>query len=187
MKKQLLFLAALCFFSINFVSAQKKIAVGGHLGFSKLTGDLSGGGLNWILDAKYYLKENITVGAEYNSSIMKAAGGSLLDGFYGGSQFLAKGEYYFTTTKVRPYAGLGLGFAKVETPEYSSGGTVVYPSISRTGFSLSPRLGVMLGKFAVEFQYNVAGKTPKETDVQQANKNFNYWTLNLGYVYPFEF
>jgi hypothetical protein len=51
MKKQILLLMAVVCLSLNASFAQK-IAAGAHVGFSKLTGELGGGGLNWILDAK---------------------------------------------------------------------------------------------------------------------------------------
>ncbi len=183
MKKQLLLLVALVCISFATASAQK-FAGGAHLGFSKLKGDLSGGGLNWIIDGRYFITDNFTVGAEYNSSVMKA-GGDLFSGWYGGKQFLAKAEYFLGDKKVKPYAGLGLGYASVETPTITVGSTVYEPA-KRGGFSLSPRLGLMLGSFALEFQYNIAGKTPLETGVDQADKKFNFMTFNLGYVYTLD-
>ncbi len=183
MKKQLTLLVTLVCISLGTVSAQK-FAGGAHLGFSKLNGDLSGGGLNWILDARYFITDNFTAGVEYNSSVMKA-GGDLLSGWYGGKQFLVKADYFLGSKKVKPYAGLGLGFASVETPEVTVG-TKVYPAVKRSGFGLSPRLGLMLGNFALEFQYNIAGKTPIETGVDQADKKFNFITFNLGYVYTLD-
>lgn len=176
-------MAVVCL-SLNASFAQK-VAGGAHLGFSKLTGDLGGGGLNWILDAKYYLSDKLAVGAEYNSSGMIATGDGDL-GIFGGKQFLAKAEYYFTDKKVRPYAGLGLGLAQVSTPEVTVNGSVAYAKVKKNNFSLSPRLGIMLGNFGVEFQYNLAGKTPKETSLGQADKGFSFWTLNLGYVYTLD-
>ena len=183
MKKQFLLLVAIISLSTS-VSFAQKFAGGVHLGFSTLKGDLSGGGLNWILEGKYFVTENLAVGAEYNSSIMKAKG-DLFSGWYGGKQFLAKAEYFLGDKKVKPYAGLGLGYASVATPEVTVG-TKVYPAIKKGGFGLSPRLGLMLGNFALEFQYNIAGRTPKETGVAQADKKFNFMTFNVGYIYTFD-
>ncbi len=190
MKKQILLLMAVVCLSTSASFAQK-IAAGAHVGFSKLTGDLGGGGLNWILDAKYFLSDKLAVGAEYNSSGMIATdGGGLLDaGIFSGKLFVAKAEYYFTDKKVSPYAGLGLGYSRISAPEYSitsGGNTTTYPEIPKNNFGISPRLGVKLGNFGVEFQYNIAGKSAVESGPTYGGKKFNFWTLNLGYVYTLD-
>jgi hypothetical protein len=177
--------------------AQKNFAGGVGLGGSKLTGDLGKGGsfgLDYYLEGKYFVKDQLAVGLEYNSAAVGyASPGSLLGiSFYGNTSVFAKGEYFFTTGKVRPYAGLGLGVAKLSTPEltFTSGGkTTTIPEESKINVGISPRIGLMLGNFGVEFNYTLSGKTPKSTviNVVTSDKAFNFYAITLKYIYPFSF
>ncbi len=194
--------ASCCFFALLCTNLfaqedQHKISIGGGLGVGRFTGDLGEDGsfgLSWNLEANYFLNSKLSAGLAYSSNALGYGNDDALLGvsFYGGTLVMAKADYFFTEKKVRPYVGLGLGLSKVETPEIeiSSGGqTSTIPSESRTNFGLSPRLGLMLGNFGIEFAYQIAGKTPKSTiqNVATADKAFNFYTIGLKYVYPFSF
>jgi hypothetical protein len=199
MKNNIIFsLLAIILLATTSLSAQRKFAGGVGLGASKLTGDLGKGGsfgLNYYVEAKYFITEKITGGIEYNSAAVGYANEEALLGvsFYGNTSFFAKGEYFLTKSKVRPYVGLGLGVAKLSTPELSgtdaNGASVVLvPEESKFNLGVSPRIGLMIKNFGIEFAYNIAGKTPNSTtfNVATNNKPFNFYSINLKYSYPFE-
>jgi hypothetical protein len=183
--------------SLATVSAQRKLGFGAGLGASRLTGDLGSEGsfgLNYYLEGKYFLNEKLAVGLEYNDAAVGYASETATFGvsFYGNNSFFAKGEYFLTTGKVRPYGGLALGLARLSTPEItftdSNGQSSTIESETKSNLAVSPRLGLMLGKFGLEFSYNLAGKTPKSTvlNVGTSDKAFNFYSINLKYTYTFE-
>ena len=196
MLNRFLFTTSLVILGFMSLSAQK-IGFGAGLGFARLTGVLGeqgGFGLVYGLEGKYYLNSKIAVGAEYNSAVLvyKEESNFVDVGAYGNTQYLLKGEYYLLTKKFRPYAGLGLGFSQIATPEItiSSGtSTTTIPSEKKGNFGIVPRLGFMIGGFGFEFDYNLNGRTPKSVDqnVSSADKPFNYYTVKLKYVYELEF
>jgi opacity protein-like surface antigen len=177
--------------------AQHKIGLGAGLGFSRLSGDLGKNGsfgLMYGLEGKYFLTEKFAVGAVYNSSIMAYSEETNFIGIgaYNNLQVLGLAEYFFLTKGFRPYVGLGLGFSQVETPEItiSSGSTsTTIPSEKKGNFGIAPRLGFMIKNFGIEMAYNMSGRTPKSElqNVASSDKSFNFLTVNLKYVYPFEF
>jgi opacity protein-like surface antigen len=193
MKKQLLLLVAIVCLSVSASFAQK-LAFGGHVGFSKLTSKEigRGGGLNYLLEGRYFLTPQLSVGAEYASSafltfIIDAAGEELTDAeLFGNKQFNLKANYNFLDKKVTPYVSVGLGYSGIKTPEYSVNGQVVSESVSKAGFGISPRLGLKLGGFNIEYQYNLGAKTPVVAGSSFSDKKFNFWTINLGYVYTLD-
>jgi hypothetical protein len=199
MKKQRIFFFVLgIFFASCNLSAQHTIALGAGGGVSRLTGDLGkegSFGLNYYLEGKYYLTPKLTAGLEYNSAAVGYGNDDSAFGvsFYGNTTVFAKGEYFLTTKKVRPYAAVGIGFSSLETPELSftdaNGNEATIESEKKGNLGISPRLGIMLGKFGIEFSYNIAGKTPESTvfNVSSSDKAFNYYAINLKYTYPFTF
>ena len=195
-----LFIAAIAMMGgLNAQSDAHTISLGARLGGSSLTAELGENGsigFTFALEANYHFTENLRAGLEYNSSAIGYGDDTSTFGIsaYGSNLILAKGEYHFFTSKLRPNVGLGLGIATISTPELTGtdadGNTgVLVPSESTTNFAISPRLGVALGKFHIDFTYNFAGNTPESEgfNVDESGLAFNYWAVTLGYVYPIEF
>lgn len=181
-----------------FAQNNHKLTFAAGLGASKLTGELGKGGsfgLNYLVDAKYFFTNQLSTGIEYNSSAIAYGNKESIIGIraYGADLYLAKADYFLSNKKVKPYAGLGLGVAKISTPEIlatnASGAMEVWiPAESKFNFVLSPRAGLMLGNWGLECIYNVAGKTPKSTqlNVSSSNKGFNFYTVSLRYSHSFK-
>ena len=187
---------AFLLFIANSISAQK-IGLGAGFGFSRLTGELGdngGFGLMYGLEGSYFLTDKLAVGAEWNrSAIVYKDESDLVDfGAYGNTQLLLKGDYFLLTKKFRPYAGLGLGFSQIVTPEITIGSgstSTTIESEKKGNFGIVPRAGFMIGGFGFEFDYSLNGRTPKSENqnVVAADKPFNFYTIKLKYIYDFEF
>lgn len=192
--KSILFLTFLFVAAFSATStAQNEFAGGAGLGGTKLTGDLGKGGsfgFNYYLEGKYFVTEHLAAGLEYNSAAVGYVDENSSTGmsYYGNKSFFAKGEYFLTTGKVRPYVGAAIGLSHLRTPEfiYTSGGKKhVIPSETKMNVGISPRLGLMLGRFGMEFNYTFSGKTPNTTvlNVSSSNKAFNFYAITFKYIY----
>jgi hypothetical protein len=194
----LFFMLALMMSAYAVKAQTGAIVVSGGLGGSKLSGELGKNGsfgINYLLEGKYFLKENLSVGLIYDASIIgyKNEGSTLGVSAYTPVLWQAKADYYWGSKKIKPYVSLGLGLAKVATPEITFldaqgnvNGTI--PSEKKWNVAFSPRLGVLLGKnWSVEFAFNVAGKTPTTIyqNITSGNKPFNYSTLAFKYARKF--
>lgn len=180
--------------------AQKgKITATGGLGASKLHGELGQNGsfgLNYLLHGAYFLTDNVSVGLTYDASIIGYKNpNSRFSGISAYTPVLwqATGSYYFGAGKVKPYASLGLGAAKISTPELTvtdAQGNVLInlPAENRWNLAISPRLGIQFGKkFSLDYAFNYAGKTPLSTiqNITSGGKAFNFSTIALKYAYNF--
>ncbi len=178
------------------VNAQK-IAIGGGLGAAKLTGDLGKDGsfgLQYLLEGKYFFTDQLAAGLEYNGNAIAFGNDGGLFGVsaYGATLYLAKGEYFLTNGTVQPYVGLGLGLGQISTPEITvsdgTGNSSTIPSESSFNLAVSPRLGVQISSFALEFAYNITGKTPKSElqNTTVADMPFNFYNITVKYNYLYE-
>lgn len=197
-RKFLSLIICLAFFAAPLLAQDKiidKIAVGAGLGFCRLTGDLGeqgGLGLTYGLEGKYFLTEKFAAGLLFNRNglIYKADDNFLSIGNYGNLQVMALAEYFLSTKKVRPYAGLGVGFSRISTPEItiqSGSQTTTIESEQKGNLGFAPRVGLMLGGFGIEFDYNLSGRTPKSVNqnVSASDKPFNFYAIRLKYVVGF--
>ena len=180
------------FMTLN-VNAQTTVSGGVGGGISSLTGDLGDQGsfgINYLLHGDYFLSDNFTVGLEYNGSAIALKSEESFVGIsgYGADLVLATSHYYFGDGKVKPFVGIGLGAARVSTPEITIG-TETIESDRKMNFGISPRAGVKFGNLGLAFSYNIAGKTPvaDQINVAFSDKKFTFWTVGLTYDYPFEF
>ena len=72
------------------------------------------GGVLFAIEPKYALNDNIAVGIRFEGAVMARASidqsGQLSSGDVKASgSYLATGDYYFNTNKLRPFAGIGAG------------------------------------------------------------------------------
>ncbi len=70
----------------------------------------------------------------------------------------AKGDYYLTTSVVRPFVGLGLGWYKITEGSQSvstgaSSAAIVQSAGAYSGFGVAPQLGINLGGFRLAVTY----------------------------------
>lgn len=157
-----------------------------------------GGGL--ALEPKYNATDNLSVGlrleaAGFVTQDVKVQGGT------GGSvdvsqsaravtAFAAKADWYFTTSSVRPFVGLGLGFYRIGagSQSVSGSGSVVQTAGAYSGFGFAPQAGLNLGGFRLAATYHVltggdlvvatqAVGAPAPTEVKLAK---NFFAFELG-------
>lgn len=127
------------------------------------SGSGSKGGVLFAFEPKYAINDNITLGLRLEGAVT-ARGfvdqyGDMVQGeAHASASYLITGDYYFTTSYVRPFAGIGVGiynWAGATADE--NGNTVV--TAAQTSFGIAPRVGVEIGHFRLGIEYNVAGKT----------------------------
>jgi outer membrane protein X len=125
-----------------------------------------GGGVT--LEPKYNLTDNLSLGFRFDAaafitqdiSVSSGTGEtSVSQGARAVTTFLAKADYYLTTTPVRPFVGIGLGLYRIGagSQEVSSGATtqVLQTASSFRGFGFCPQLGVNFGGFRLAATYHV--------------------------------
>lgn len=137
------------------------------------------------LDAAAFVTQDVTVNAGTNDA-------SVSQGARAVTTFLAKADYYLTTSAARPFVGLGLGFYRIGagSQEVSSGAsvTVVQSAQAFRGFGLAPQVGVNFGGFRLAATYHAvmggdlvvatqAVGTSERTEVKLAK---NFFSFELG-------
>ena len=122
-----------------------------------------GNGPGFYVEPKYQANDRISVGLRLESTFLTSGSITVGPGSFdleAASVFpiLLTGDYYFTTEKVRPYAGVGLGvYIKDETSIDSDIGVVSFDLGSKTNFGVAPRLGLNVGHFKLAVIYNFTG------------------------------
>jgi hypothetical protein len=162
-------------------------------------------GFGVALEPKYNLTDNLAVGLRLEAAgfvsqkISVEQGGtsqgvSLSQGGRGLYTFLAKADYYLTTSYARPFVGLGAGYYKVGAGSQkveaggSSGSTIKQAAGSFSGFGVCPQLGINLGGFrlAVAYHFIIGGDssvvtqtvgTTESTTVKLTN---NFFSFEIG-------
>lgn len=111
------------------------------------------GGVLFVLEPKYAVIPNISVGLRFEAAIMARGYAdntgqvSEVDVKAAGS-YLATGDYYFTQNTVRPFAGVGVGIfslasVSADNNSTSAGAGAKFGGMVRTGVEISHfRLGV---------------------------------------------
>ncbi len=164
MKKVILSICAIALFTYT-ASAQFHIELGPN--FNLPQGDFADTydlGIGFYIEPKYAFSENIDLGLYVGSNGF--AGADVAGQSYGAQAIvpvLATGTYRFSTNKVTPYGGLGLGMYFAKAVEVN--GTEVGEAGSEFGFA--PRAGVYIGRMNLGVAYNIV-------------KDTNYLQFNLG-------
>lgn len=122
-----------------------------------------GGGVT--LEPKYNLTDHLSIGLRFDAAAFvtqdvtvssETGDASVSQGARAVTTFLAKADYYLTTTPVRPFVGLGLGLYRIGAGSQDvSGGSVVQTASSFSGFGLCPQLGVNFGGFRLAATYHL--------------------------------
>ena len=190
--KKLLYTLLLVFGLSGAANAQflDNIYGGAALGYANPVGNFSEfakGGVTWTVQAGYKITDRLSAGLEYSSAAVvgiDTTGNSGIGGIsaYGLGGYLIKAHYRFTDGNLQPFAGVGLGAARVLEPasDISVGAT-------RVGFGANIELGIKLFGAIVSYSFNVNGKTPEEPvfNVGSADLGVNYHRFSIGYCYNF--
>jgi hypothetical protein len=135
------------------------------------------GGMLFAIEPKYAITDNITAGLRMEGAVMaqaqmdQATGEVKSGSVKANASYAATGDYYFTTSTFRPFAGVVAGIYSVAgaSIENDEAGDVA------TGkkFGFAPRAGFEVGHFRTAIEYNIVGKT--------ASINNNYLGIKLGF------
>ncbi|MEN7549819.1 outer membrane beta-barrel protein [Rapidithrix thailandica] len=176
--KKLIFtvLALVAFYSASTAQEFKKFSVGlGALYAIPSSGDSYKGGAGFYLEPHYKLNDNIAAGLRMEWAVI---GGADKDGqevsVSALGSYLLTGEYYFSSTKVRPFAGAGLGLYTLGTAEVGSGNNEAEIEMG-TKFGFAPRVGVLLSHFRLGLEYNVITGLDDNIDSR------NYLAIKAGF------
>ncbi len=169
-----LFLLVTTIFQLNAQVTRFKVELGGLYGLPT-DKDAYTGGIGAYLHPSYFLSDQINVGLKGETVIIGSAdveGANISISAIG--SYLATFNYYFTVSKVRPYAGVGVGLYSLGTAsvDYGSGNTADVDFGDK--FGVAPKVGLDLGHFTLNVSYNmIFGQ-----DENLADKN--YLTIGIG-------
>ncbi|MXV52246.1 hypothetical protein GS399_14805 [Pedobacter sp. HMF7647] len=145
-------------------------------------GDAKGGVL-FAIEPKYAISDALAFGLRFEGAVLARASMDVdgyvesVDAKLSGS-YLATADYYFTTTTVRPFFGLGAGLfqlVQAQSTTINMGDEYVDldESSTATKFGFTPRAGIEAGHFRAAVEYNVVGKNE--------GVNGNYLGIKLGF------
>lgn len=157
----------------------KKWRFEGMMGYARPSGPGNKAGVLLSFEPKYNVTDQLSVGLRNELTAMARGyvdvNGNSFSGKAGaGLSFLVTGDYFFTTTLVRPFAGAGAGIHNLFQAEVNTTGNQVVnlPAVTKPGMLL--RTGVDVWHFRAALEYNLVGKT--------GEVNNNYWGLKIGIV-----
>jgi hypothetical protein len=158
---QKLFIALIAILAVSTTKAQteltfKPFKVDISAGYALPTTGLTGtnGGFLLSVEPKYAVSDHLTFGIKAETAISISRTAVTGDNIHGVGSYQATADYYFNTNKVRPFAGIGVGF-------YTHASTYVNSTDeieSKTNFGGTPRVGIEVAHFRAAIEYNFAGK-----------------------------
>jgi outer membrane protein X len=134
-------------------------------GYAIPGGDGAKGGILFVVEPKYEVIPNLSVGFRWELAVMARGtvdqyGNTAKVDVKAAGSYLVTGDYYFTQNTVRPFAGAGLGLyslAAVSTDDNSA-------SIGASSkFGEMVRAGVEISHFRLGLEYNIVPTTKQET------------------------
>ena len=149
------------------------------------------GGFGAVVEPKFAVHDQISVGLRLEGAVMFGGnigndGNTSMD-MGAAASMMAKGEYLFTTTDVRPFVGLGLGMIDIASQSIST--STMSASIDQKAgryFAVAPQIGIDLGRLRLAATYNVIMGADIEVHQmiggidQKASFSQNYLTFELG-------
>ena len=177
-KKIFIILLAICSFSVNAQKISFQLVTG--LGMATSFGELRAYGISAAVEPKVFIGDHIAAGLRVEGNVL--IGGNILAddaseisvGMSLKAAQTIKGEYYFTSMKVRPYAGVGVGRYTMASIGATGAGDASISESSGIGFA--PEAGIALGNFRLSAIYNIVpGKDLVNItvgDVKEVSKNY---------------
>jgi len=133
------------------------------------------GGVIFAIEPKYALNDMITLGLRMEGAVtahatVDANGQDVTGDAKASGSYLLTSDFYFSTSKFRPFAGIGAGiYTNAAVDDINASDEVKQGS----SFGVAPRVGFELGHFRTAIEYNVAGKTGSFSN--------NYLGIKLGF------
>jgi hypothetical protein len=142
----------------------KPFKVDVSLGYAIPGGEGAKGGVLFVVEPKYAVIPEVSVGLRMEAAIMArgrtdANGNNTEADVKAAGSYLVTGDYYFTSSTVRPFAGAGLGIYSLAAASTEDDGASVSAG---TKFGEMIRAGVELSHFRVGVEYNIVPKTTME-------------------------
>jgi hypothetical protein len=168
-----LILGMMVYFPLKAQVTPFKFEIGALYGLP--TNDAFKGGVGFYAHPSYYLMDKLDIGLKAEFVILGSGdnlGANVSISALG--SYLLTSNYYFTVSKVRPYAGIGLGIYTLGSvsADFGSGNTMDAEYGNK--FGIAPKVGLDLGHFTINVAYNyIFG-----IDSSLASKN--YLTVGLG-------
>jgi outer membrane protein with beta-barrel domain len=165
MKKIVLSLFLLATVAIaNAQNEFKPFKVDVSLGYAIPGGEGAKGGVLFVVEPKYAVIPSVSVGLRLETAIMArgrtdASGSNTEVDVKAAGSYLVTGDYYFTSSTVRPFAGAGLGIYSLASASTEDNGASVSAG---SKFGEMIRAGVELSHFRVGVEYNIVPKTTME-------------------------
>lgn len=171
--------------SVAIANAQyefKPFKVDVSLGYAIPGGEGAKGGVLFVIEPKYAVIPSVSLGLRLETAIMArgrtdAAGTNTEFDVKAAGSYLVTGDYYFTSSKVRPFAGAGLGLYSLAAASTEDDGASVS---SGSKFGQMIRTGVELSHFRVGLEYNIVPKTTMEYINSNGEKTTS--SMKNGYV-----
>lgn len=165
MKKLNLVILLVCAFAIVNAQTFKPFKVDLSTGYAIPSGKGAKGGVLLVVEPKYAVMDAFSVGLRMELAIMARGLSSVnqdnaeID-VKGAGSYLLTGDYYFTTNKVRPFAGLGLGlFSLASASANTSTNSSSAATSAGSKFGGMIRTGAEIGHFRFGFEYNLVPTT----------------------------
>ena len=160
----------------------KPFKVDVSLGYAIPGGEGAKGGVLFVVEPKYAVIPEVSVGLRIEAAIMArgradASGNNSEVDVKAAGSYLATGDYYFTSSTVRPFAGAGLGIYSLAAASTEDNGASVS---SGSKFGQMVRAGVELSHFRVGVEYNIVPKTTMEYINSSGTKTTT--SMKNGYV-----
>lgn len=142
----------------------KPFKVDVSLGYAIPGGEGAKGGVLFVIEPKYAVIPSLSVGLRWELAVMArgradATGTNTEVDVKAAGSYLVTGDYYFTSSKARPFAGAGLGIYSLAAASTEDEGASVSAG---TKFGEMIRAGVELSHFRVGLEYNIVPKTTME-------------------------
>jgi outer membrane protein X len=118
-------------------------------------------GVGAAIEPKFNLTDQLSVGLRLEGAALipesvSVGSGSISMGVRALSAYLVKGEYYLTTSDVRPFVGLAAGFYDIASGGQTVGSAgIVQQAEAFRGFGFAPQLGVNFGGFRLAGTYHI--------------------------------
>ena len=163
----------------------KPFKVDVSLGYAIPGGTGAKGGVLFVVEPKYAVIPNVSVGLRMEAAVMARgqvdANGNAADvDVKAAGSYLLTGDYYFTSTTVRPFAGAGLVIFSLAAAYANSNGTTASASAG-SKFGEMVRAGVEISHFRVGLEYNIVPSTKYEMVNMTTGAKSTYSTKN-GYL-----
>ena len=194
MKKLFLILLAGTVVSFSATAQSEKslkpFKVDVSVGYAMPGGTGSKGGVLFVVEPKYALMSQLSVGLRMEAAVIARFSGYQTDGtpsqvsVNAAASYLATGDYYFTDNySFRPFAGAGAGIFSLASAQANSNETTGVSSGKKFGGMI--RGGIELSHFRLGVEYNIVPSTKfngydSQGNIAKLTSKNGYLGIKLG-------